>query len=124
MKADDDSLAKVPNWRATHARPKATVSDVADQIEHVRKIAGVDHVGIGSDFDGITRTSSGSRDVSKFPVIFAELARRGWAIRIWRSCEWECVEFSNRRSGLGAAQEGAEGVGGDDRELDGRKAIP
>ena len=52
---------------------------MADVIEHVRKIAGVDHVGIGSDFDGITDTVEGLEDVSKFPAVFAELARRGWS---------------------------------------------
>ncbi|MDB4874905.1 MAG: rane dipeptidase [Gemmatimonadetes bacterium] len=77
--ADDDSLAKHPNWRATHPRPTASVADVADHIEHVRKVAGVDHVGIGSDFDGITENVVGLEDVSTFPVIFAELARRGWS---------------------------------------------
>src|ERR1041385_7692519 len=79
VKADDDSLAKHgPSWRASHPRPKATVAEVADHIEHVRKIAGVDHVGIGSDFDGITDTIEGLEDVSTFPALFAELARRGW----------------------------------------------
>ena len=66
------------SWRAAHPRPRATLSDVADQIEHVRKIAGVDHVGIGSDLDGITETVVGLEDVSKFPYLLAELARRGW----------------------------------------------
>lgn len=58
--------------------PNATIADVADHIEHVRKVAGVDHVGIGSDFDGIDRGPEGLEDVSKFPALFAELARRGW----------------------------------------------
>ncbi len=66
-------------WRASHPRPTASVSQVADHIEHVRKVAGVDHVGIGSDFDGIQETVVGLEDVSKFPVVFAELARRGWS---------------------------------------------
>lgn len=66
-------------WRAAHPRPKATVRDVADVIEHVRDVAGVDHVGIGSDFDGISETPEGLEDVSTFPVIFAELIRRGWS---------------------------------------------
>jgi membrane dipeptidase len=60
-------------------RPTASVAEVADHIEHVRKVAGVDHVGIGSDFDGITENVVGLEDVSTFPVIFAELARRGWS---------------------------------------------
>ena len=80
VKADDDSLAAHPQtWRAAHPRPTASVADVADVIDHVRQVAGVDHVGIGSDFDGIPETVVGLEDVSKFPVIFAELARRGWS---------------------------------------------
>ncbi|HJR35658.1 MAG TPA: dipeptidase [Gemmatimonadales bacterium] len=59
-------------------RPRVTVRDVADHIDHVRKVAGVNHVGIGSDFDGITDTPEGLTDVSTFPLLFAELARRGW----------------------------------------------
>ena len=98
VKADDDSLeahvsaarrrfgadtaaarAEIARWRASHPRPKATVAEVADQIEHVRQIAGVDHVGIGSDFDGIAENVVGLEDVSTFPTIFAELAHRGWS---------------------------------------------
>ena len=70
---------EVRAWRSAHARPRATLADVADHIEHVRTIAGVDHVGIGSDFDGITETVIGLEDVSKFPMLLAELARRGWS---------------------------------------------
>lgn len=65
-------------WRASHPMPHATIADVADHIDHIRKVAGVDHVGIGSDFDGIDQTVDGLEDVSKFPALFAELARRGW----------------------------------------------
>ncbi len=60
-------------------RAEATIGDVADHIEHVRRVAGVDHVGIGSDFDGITSTPVGLEDVSTFPALFAELSRRGWS---------------------------------------------
>jgi membrane dipeptidase len=98
VKADDDALAAetaagnrnhpndaaaarrdVEAWRAAHPRPQATVAQVADMIDHVRTIAGVDHVGIGSDFDGITDNVVGLEDVSKYPTLFAELARRGWS---------------------------------------------
>jgi membrane dipeptidase len=65
-------------WRKSHPQPKATLAQVADHIEHIRKVAGVDHVGIGSDFDGITDLVVGLEDVSKFPDLFAELSRRGW----------------------------------------------
>jgi membrane dipeptidase len=71
--------AEIRAWRAAHPRPKATIEDVADQIEHVRKVAGVDHVGIGSDFDGITETVVGLEDASTYPALIAELARRGWS---------------------------------------------
>ena len=52
---------------------------MADHIDHVKKIAGVDHVGLGSDFDGIDTTPTGLEDVSTFPALFAELIRRGWS---------------------------------------------
>jgi membrane dipeptidase len=69
----------VADWRQSHPQPKATLAQVADHIEHIRKVAGVDHVGIGSDFDGIPDVIVGLEDVSKFPYLFAELARRGWS---------------------------------------------
>ena len=59
-------------------RPRITIKDVADHIEHIRRVAGVNHVGIGSDFDGIDETIEGLEDVSTYPALFAELARRGW----------------------------------------------
>ena len=71
--------ALVEEWKSTHPAPRATLTQVADHIEHVRKVAGVDHVGIGSDFDGIDTTPEGLDDVSKFPELFAELIRRGWS---------------------------------------------
>jgi membrane dipeptidase len=66
-------------WRALHPVPKATLKDVADHIDHIRRVAGADHVGIGSDFDGINDTPIGLEDVSTFPALFAELSRRGWS---------------------------------------------
>jgi membrane dipeptidase len=70
---------EINQWKAAHPEPRATLSQVADQIDYVRKVAGVDHVGIGSDFDGITEVVQGLEDVSTFPALFAELARRGWS---------------------------------------------
>jgi membrane dipeptidase len=69
----------IKQWRAAHPEPRATLSQVADQIDYVRKVAGVDHVGIGGDFDGITEVVEGLEDVSTYPALFAELARRGWS---------------------------------------------
>lgn len=56
----------------------ATLSDVADHIDHVRAVAGIEHVGIGGDFDGISSVPSGLEDVSTYPALFEELARRGY----------------------------------------------
>lgn len=66
-------------YAAKHPAPKATLAQVADHIDHVRKIAGADHVGIGSDFWGSENTTVGLEDVSKFPDLIAELLRRGWS---------------------------------------------
>jgi membrane dipeptidase len=59
--------------------PRVSVAEVADHIEHIKKIAGVDHIGIGSDFDGATYLPEGLSDVSMYPNLFAELIRRGWS---------------------------------------------
>jgi membrane dipeptidase len=67
------------DYTTAHPLPKATIADVADHVEHVRQVAGIDHVGIGSDFDGIDEGPAGLEDVSKFPNLFAELIRRGWS---------------------------------------------
>ena len=69
---------EIAAWTAANPAPRATLSQVADHIEHVRRVASVDNVGIGSDFDGIDATIVGLEDVSTFPALFAELARRGW----------------------------------------------
>jgi len=67
-----------PEWEAAHPLPVATVTQVADHIEHVRDVAGMAHVGIGGDFDGTDQTPVGLSDVSAYPALFAELANRGW----------------------------------------------
>jgi membrane dipeptidase len=77
--AGADSATRADSMRAWAARaPHATIAQVADHIEHIRQLAGVDHVGLGSDFDGITEVPVGLEDVSKFPDLLAELLRRGW----------------------------------------------
>jgi len=64
-------------WSA--AAPRATLSQVADHMDYLRKTIGADYIGIGSDFDGIGSTPEGLGDVSKFPDLIAELLRRGWS---------------------------------------------
>jgi membrane dipeptidase len=64
-----------------HPLPKATIADVADHVEHARKMAGVDHIGIGGDYDGNDEWPVGMENVSSYPRLFAELIRRGWSDR-------------------------------------------
>ena len=70
--------AGVAAWLVEHPRPKVTVAQVADHVDHIRKMAGIDHVAYGSDFDGITSAPAGLEDVSRFPALSAELLRRGY----------------------------------------------
>ena len=65
-------------WEHAHPKPHATLAQVADHVQHIREVAGVDHVGIGSDFDGIEETPDGLEGVDRFPALLAELMRRGW----------------------------------------------
>jgi membrane dipeptidase len=74
--AIDEGLAK---WRQANPAPRASLLDVADHIDHVRKVAGIAHIGLGSDFDGITTVPVGLEDVSTFPALIAELLRRGYS---------------------------------------------
>jgi len=71
--------AGLKSWEAANPSPKAHVSDVADHIEHVVRLAGHDHVGIGGDLDGITTTVPGLDSADDYPNLFAELIRRGWS---------------------------------------------
>ncbi len=71
--------AALEEWEAQHPRPATTLAQVADHIEHVRQIAGVDHVGLGSDFDGIPDAPVGLEGVDRYPALLEELMRRGWS---------------------------------------------
>jgi len=77
---DANYEVELAKYEATHPQPRATIEDVADHIEHIRKVAGIDHVGLGSDFFGDeTFMAVGLEDVSRYPQVFAELIRRGWS---------------------------------------------
>ena len=69
----------VKAWEAANPRPAVTVKEVADHVEHVARIAGHDHVGIGADLDGIPYTPTGLEGAETYPRLFAELIRRGWS---------------------------------------------
>ncbi|HUF08211.1 MAG TPA: dipeptidase [Rhodothermales bacterium] len=72
-------MSKRTAYALEHPEPTATLSDVADHIEHARAVAGIDHIGIGSDFWGSGNMPVGLEDVSRFPYLFAELIRRRWS---------------------------------------------
>ena len=80
---DQDNLSAlfglVPEWQKGNPMPPATISQVADHIDHVREVAGVAHVGIGADFDGSPFFPVGLHDVSRYPALFHELQRRHWS---------------------------------------------
>lgn len=70
--------AQMREWERKNPQPKATLAQVADHIDHVRKVAGIDHIGIGGDYDGGGGVE-GLEDVSKYPMLTAELLRRGYS---------------------------------------------
>jgi membrane dipeptidase len=65
-------------WVAAHPAPRSPLADAADHIDHIRKVAGIDHIGLGGDFDGISSVAQGLEDVSTYPALTAELLRRGY----------------------------------------------
>jgi len=71
--------AMLADWGIANPAPRATVKDVADHIDHIVQIAGAEHVGLGADLDGITSTPEGLESVAAYPVVFAELIRRGYS---------------------------------------------
>jgi membrane dipeptidase len=72
-------------------RPKATVDDVVAHIEHAREVAGIDHIGLGGDYDGVGQLPEGLEDVSKYPVLFAALLERGWS-------EADCAKLAGKNT--------------------------
>ena len=71
--------AALAAWDQGHPMPRGSISDIADHIDYIAKRIGADHVGLGGDIDGIEVTIAGMEDVSKYPALFTELARRGWS---------------------------------------------
>jgi len=77
----DPEAAKkaVVAWREANPEPLATVSELADHVDHIRNVAGIDHIGVGGDYDGMATGPEGMEDVSGYPRLFEELARRGYS---------------------------------------------
>jgi membrane dipeptidase len=72
-------VAGLARWEAANPKPDATVAQVADHIDHVRNVAGIDHIGIGSDWDGLRELPAGLKTADQMPNLFAELIRRGYS---------------------------------------------
>ena len=75
----DAVKAGLAEWERLHERPVASFLDLAEQIDHIRDVAGIDHIGVGGDYDGMDTGPAGMEDVSGYPVLFRELARRGYS---------------------------------------------
>jgi membrane dipeptidase len=107
--ADQRVAAGLREWRAANPAPRATVPQVADHIDHIRRVAGIDYIGLGGDFDGIESIPEGLEDVSKYPVLTAELLRRGYSddevrkvmgqnvLRAWKGAEAAAARLQKER---------------------------
>ncbi|SFF08050.1 membrane dipeptidase [Actinacidiphila alni] len=111
-------------YEAAHPRPLATAATVADHLDHMREVAGVDHIGLGGDYDGTAFTPADLADVSGYPHLIAELVRRGWsdadlakltwrnAVRVLRDAETAAVAIRARRGPSAATIEQLDGARG------------
>ncbi|MGI9190219.1 MAG: dipeptidase [Longimicrobiaceae bacterium] len=109
-------------WREAHPIPQGTIATIADHIDHVRAVAGVDHVGLGSDFDGVSVLPEGLEDVSRYPYLTAELLRRGYSeadvkqviggnlLRVMRENEQVAARLQRERPASTATMEQLDGA--------------
>jgi len=116
--------AAMDAWDKANPGPKATLSQVADHIDHIRKVAGVDHIGVGGDFDGMDTVIEGLEDVSKYPALFAELLKRGYSdedvqkiagrnvLRVMRTAEQVALKLQKSRGPSKATIEMLDGKAG------------
>jgi membrane dipeptidase len=105
----DRAKAALAAWEQQHPEPVVTLAQVADHIDHIKQVAGIDHVGLGSDFDGIGVPPVGLDGVDKYPALLEELMRRGWTdadiaklagenlLRAWATAEKVAVKLRATR---------------------------
>jgi membrane dipeptidase len=120
--SNDAAMKAMAEWRTANPEPRATLAQVADHIDHIRKVAGVDHIGLGGDFDGITSVPVGLEDVSTYPALVAELLRRGYAdsdvqkilggnvLRVMRQAERVAADLQKTRTPSMATIEAVDGT--------------
>ena len=118
---DESMESAMAAWNEANPTPPATLSQVADHIDHIRQVAGIDHIGIGGDFDGISTVPEGLEDVSRYPMLTAELIRRGYTdedilkilgrnvLRVMRNAEDVAARLQQERNPSGARIEVADG---------------
>jgi membrane dipeptidase len=109
-------------WLTDHPQPVATLADVVKHAEHVREVAGIDHIGIGGDYDGVDRLPDGLEDVSRYPALIAALLEAGWSeqdcgklahenlVRVLADAETTAVSIQARRSPSAARIEDLDGT--------------
>ena len=103
----DAVTGAMTEWDEANPTPLATIADMANHIDHVRRLAGIDHIGIGGDYDGMPTGPVGMEDVSGYPALFAELARRGYS-----QADLEKISFRNMMRVMRGAEAYAASVGG------------
>jgi membrane dipeptidase len=109
-------------WLVDHPSPTATLADVVAHCEHVREVAGIDHIGLGGDYDGVVVLPVGLEDVSTYPALLGALADRGWSaddlakltcrntLRVMRDVQATARELQGRRGPSLARIEDLDGV--------------
>jgi membrane dipeptidase len=109
-------------WVVDHPQPTATLADVVAHCEHVREVAGIDHIGLGGDYDGVEVLPTGLEDVSTYPALLSALADRGWSgddlarltcrntLRVMREVEEMAEELQAERGPSLARIEDLDGV--------------
>jgi membrane dipeptidase len=110
--------AALKDWLAANPEPKSPLSDVADHIDHIRKVAGIEHIGIGGDYDGMPSGPVGMEDVSGYPALFTELAKRGYS-----QVELELIASRNIMRVMRDAESHARSVA-DQSPIETRIAVP
>ena len=103
----DEVEARLASWDAANPLPLANVGDMADHIDHIRDLAGIDAIGIGGDYDGMPTGPVGMEDVTGYPALFTELARRGYS-----QADLEKIAFGNMMRVLKEAESYARSQSG------------
>lgn len=123
----DESVADgIAAWNEANPTPPATLAQVADHIDHIRQVIGIDYIGIGGDYDGISTVPVGLEDVSTYPMLTAELVRRGYSdedimkilgrnvLRVMRDAEAVAGRLQQERNPSGARIEVLDGEASDE----------